>query len=73
MKNAEMASIAPAMVLADAGVIMAGGSGPVKGILIDGVVIDTLRTRSCGSQRRRAIHDSKGSNVNGVFSWINDR
>lgn len=35
-----MASIAPSIVRAEGGVIMAGGNVPVKGILIDGVVIE---------------------------------
>jgi hypothetical protein len=40
VKKALTASIAPAMVLADWGTIMAGGNGPVKGIRIAGVVIE---------------------------------
>ena len=38
-----MASIAPATVWAEGGVIIAGGNRPVKGILIEGVVIKTHR------------------------------
>lgn len=40
MKKDAMASIAPSTVRAEGGVIMAGGNVPVKGILIDGVVIE---------------------------------
>jgi hypothetical protein len=39
-KKALTASIAPESVVAEGGTIMAGGNGPVKGILIAGVVIE---------------------------------
>jgi hypothetical protein len=40
VKNSATALIAPFTVLADGGTIMAGGSGPVKGMRIAGVVIE---------------------------------
>lgn len=38
-KKAATASIAPEIVLAEGGVIIGGGSGPVKGILIELLVM----------------------------------
>lgn len=40
MKKVQMASIAPASVVAVGGVMIAGGNGPVKGIRMAGVVIE---------------------------------
>lgn len=50
MKKDVTASMAPARVVADGGRIKAGGSGPVKGIRIAGVVI---RDASCSAMSWR--------------------
>lgn len=69
-KKALTASMAPASVVAEGGTIMAGGNGPVKGILIAGVVIEDASSPGggLGEKRRRKLR-GRGNCVRARFGW----
>lgn len=48
MRKVLIASIAPAIVVAARGIMIAGGNGPVKGIRMAGVVIEDAHYTSTG-------------------------
>ena len=56
MRKVLIASIAPAIVVAALGTMMAGGNGPVKGIRMAGVVIEDapLYVHGCVSWRNES-------------------
>lgn len=59
-KKAATASIAPDMVLADGGVVIGGGSGPVKGILIELLVMrEAWPVCSCMSCDKNNVRDAE--------------